>query len=74
MELFAGLIEQDPERSSQWVSHLRAGIRILSGTVNNVLSLNGECKSRPVLSAISPPASKAAWSLCRPIAEQAGVC
>jgi two-component system sensor histidine kinase FlrB len=41
MELFAGLIAEDPGNRGQWVSHLRAGIRLLSGTVNNVLSLHG---------------------------------
>ena len=40
MELFAELIEQDQNESAQWISHLRAGIRTLSGTVNNVLSLS----------------------------------
>jgi len=39
MELFAGLIAEDPAQTAQWVSHLRAGIRQLSGTVNNVLSI-----------------------------------
>ena len=31
MELFAGLIAEDPEQTTQWVSNLRAGIRLLSG-------------------------------------------
>ena len=42
MELFAGLIEQEPSQAAEWISHLRAGIRTLSGTVNNVLSLKSE--------------------------------
>jgi PAS domain S-box-containing protein len=46
MELFADLIEQDLGTSSQWIAHLRAGIRTLSGTVNNVLSLKSETRSR----------------------------
>ncbi len=37
MELFADLIAQDPNSNLEWVSHLRAGIRQLAGTVNNVL-------------------------------------
>ena len=41
LELFAGLIADIPERRDEWVSHLRAGIRSLSGTVNNVLALHG---------------------------------
>ena len=41
LELFAELIENDGDRREQWVSNLRAGIRTLSGTVNNVLSFHG---------------------------------
>ena len=41
LELFAGLIENGGEDTSEWISHLRAGIRSLGGTVNNVLSLRG---------------------------------
>ena len=54
MELFAGLLAEDvvattsPRQATtqsaeraEWVSHLRAGIRSLSGTVNNVLTLHG---------------------------------
>jgi two-component system sensor histidine kinase FlrB len=41
LELFAELIEQDGERRGEWISNLRAGIRSLSGTVNNVLSFHG---------------------------------
>ena len=41
LELFAGLLENSPERRDEWISHLRAGIRSLSGTVNNVLALHG---------------------------------
>ncbi len=72
MELFAGLIEQDPSDASQWISHLRAGIRTLSGTVNNVLSLNGEGKPR--LSPISLAACvESGVEFVKPVAEQAGV-
>ena len=41
LELFAELIEKDEGRRVEWISHLRAGIRALSGTVNNVLSFHG---------------------------------
>jgi two-component system sensor histidine kinase FlrB len=41
LELFAELIENDEERRAEWLSNLRAGIRSLSGTVNNVLSFHG---------------------------------
>jgi two-component system sensor histidine kinase FlrB len=72
MELFAGLIAEDPGQTSQWVSNLRAGIRLLSGTVNNVLSMH---------SGGNPPLAPVQLAGCvesgvefvRPIAEQAGV-
>jgi len=72
MELFAGLIEQDLDGTSQWISHLRAGIRRLSGTVNNVLSLNDESKSRlvPVDLAVCV---QSGLVFVQPIAEQAGL-
>jgi signal transduction histidine kinase len=45
MELFAGLLATAttgmPE-ASQWVVHLRAGLRSLSATVNNVLQFHGQ--------------------------------
>jgi len=72
MELFAGLIADDGGESAQWVSHLRAGIRTLSGTVNNVLSLNGE--SIPKLLPVNLVACvRSGVEFVRPIAEQAGV-
>jgi two-component system sensor histidine kinase FlrB len=72
MELFAGLIADEPEQTQQWVSNLRAGIRLLSGTVNNVLSLYSG--SNPRLAAIDLTACMAAGvEFVQPIAEQAGV-
>jgi len=72
MELFADLIEQDMGASSQWIAHLRAGIRSLSGTVNNVLSLNSETKAR-----LAPvnlvQCVRDGVEFVRPIAEQAGL-
>jgi two-component system sensor histidine kinase FlrB len=41
LELFAELIQTDEERRDVWISNLRAGIRSLSGTVNNVLRFHG---------------------------------
>jgi two-component system sensor histidine kinase FlrB len=72
MELFAGLIAEDPAQTAQWVSHLRAGIRQLSGTVNNVLSIQ---------SGVTPHRAPVDLTAClqrgvefvQPIAEQAGV-
>ena len=72
LELFAGLIEQDGDRRGEWISHLRAGIRSLSGTVNNVLSFHGSgsLKLAPVrLSALIDNAIQ----FVQPIANQASV-
>jgi signal transduction histidine kinase len=72
MELFAGLIEQDLGAASQWISHLRAGIRTLSGTVNNVLSLNERVQTRlaPVRLAACV---ESGVEFVSPIADQAGL-
>lgn len=72
MELFAGLIADDPEQSAQWVSNLRAGIRLLSGTVNNVLSLH--CEGNSHLGPLNLIACmQAGVEFVQPVAEQAGV-
>lgn len=45
MELFAGLLADataDLPESREWVTHLRAGLRLLAATVNNVLQFHSE--------------------------------
>jgi len=72
LELFAELIESDGDRREQWISNLRAGIRTLSGTVNNVLSFHGSgsLKLAPVsLSAVIGNAVQ----FVKPLAQQAAV-
>jgi two-component system sensor histidine kinase FlrB len=72
MELFAGLIADDPEQSSQWLSNLRAGIRLLSGTVNNVLSIH--CGGAAHLTPLNLTACiESGAEFVRPIAEQASL-
>jgi two-component system sensor histidine kinase FlrB len=78
LELFAGLIAKSESvcgsRGSelQWISHMRAGIRSLSGTVNNVLSFHGA--GFPALTAlVLSEAIESSVEFVRPIAEQAGV-
>ena len=72
MELFAGLIADDPAQTQYWISHLRAGIRMLSGTVNNVLSIHNG--GNPHLAPVNLSAcAKGGVEFVRPIAEQAGV-
>ena len=72
MELFAGLIAEDPAQTSEWVSHLRAGIRMLSATVNNVLSIHNG--ANPHLASVNLTAcARSGLEFVRPIAEQAGV-
>ena len=72
LELFTGLIAEERGVSSPWIANLRAGIRLLSGTVNNVLSLNGDGRGR--LAPVDLPACvESGVEFVRPIAEQAGV-
>lgn len=72
MELFAGLLMEDREQTSLWVSHLRAGIRLLSATVNNVLSLHGGISAHMGPIELSGCVREGV-EFVRPIAEQAGV-
>ena len=72
LELFAGLIAEDRGENPQWIAHLRAGIRTLSGTVNNVLSMNGEGSFRFVPVDLVA-CVKAGVEFVRPVAEQANV-
>jgi two-component system sensor histidine kinase FlrB len=72
MELFAGLIADDPDQSSQWLSNLRAGIRLLSGTVNNVLSIH--CGGNSPLTYLNLIACvQSSVEFVQPIAEQASL-
>jgi two-component system sensor histidine kinase FlrB len=72
LELFAGLIENDRSEASEWISHLKAGIRTLSGTVNNVLNLNGEVKPHLVRVQLAA-CVRGGVEFVEPIAAQAGV-
>jgi two-component system sensor histidine kinase FlrB len=72
LELFAGLIAEDGVKNPQWIAHLRAGIRTLSGTVNNVLSLNGGGSLRFARLDLKA-CMHGAVEFVRPIAEQANV-
>jgi signal transduction histidine kinase len=72
LELFAELIEKDGERRDEWVSNLRAGIRSLSGTVNNVLSFHGSGPLALVPVALSTLIDRAI-RFVRPLADQAEV-
>ena len=72
LELFAGLIESDNEMRSEWISNLRAGIRSLSGTVNNVLSFHGSGSLKLAPIELGDVIGGAVI-FARPQAEQAGV-
>ena len=72
LELFAELIQNDEARRGEWISNLRAGIRTLAGTVNNVLSFHGS----GALNLSSVPLSTIIDSAIRfvqPLADQAAV-
>lgn len=72
LELFAELIDTDDERRGEWISNLRAGIRSLSGTVNNVLSFHGS--GSLALTPVSLSAAIAnALKFVQPLADQAAV-
>jgi two-component system sensor histidine kinase FlrB len=72
MELFAGLIADDGGENAQWVSNLRAGIRSLAGTVNNVLSIH--CGNTPHLAPLNlADCIRSSVEFVQPIADQAGV-
>jgi two-component system sensor histidine kinase FlrB len=72
LELFAGLIAAGGEDTSDWVSHLHAGIRSLAGTVNNVLSFHG--LGFPALTKLNLAESiRSSVEFARPIAKEAGV-
>ncbi len=78
LELFAGLIAESENVSLgggpelRWISHMRAGIRSLSGTVNNVLSFHGA--GFPALTPLNIAAAlESSVEFVRPIAEQAGI-
>ncbi len=72
LELFAGLIADSPDRTEEWLSHLRAGIRSLSGTVNNVLTLHGGGLSTMECFDVLTEAALAV-SFLQPLAQQVGV-
>jgi PAS domain S-box-containing protein len=72
LELFAELIEQDGVRRGEWISNLRAGIRSLSGTVNNVLCFHGSGSLKLVPLPLSALIGKA-LRFVQPLADQAAV-
>jgi two-component system sensor histidine kinase FlrB len=72
LELFAGLIAEGGEGTAEWVAHLHAGIRSLSGTVNNVLSFHG-AGFLPMVPLDLVEAIGSSVEFARPIADQAGV-
>jgi PAS domain S-box-containing protein len=72
LELFAELIEEDEDRRGEWISNLRAGIRSLSGTVNNVLSFHGS-RSLTLAPVALPALIGKAIRFVQPLAGQAAV-
>jgi signal transduction histidine kinase len=72
LELFAGLLESDDDRRGEWISNLRAGIRSLSGTVNNVLSFHGS-GSLKLLPLCLPALIGNAIQFAQPLADQASI-
>ena len=72
LELFVELIAAGGEDTSEWVSHLHAGVRSLSGTVNNVLSFHGA--GFPSMAPVDlRDAIRSSVEFVRPLADQAGI-
>ena len=72
LELFAGLVGKGGAEMPLYVSHLHAGIRLLAGTVNNVLAVHGN--SFPSMKRLDLVASlRSSVEFVRPIADEAGV-
>ena len=69
LELFAGLIARNHDGTEQYVSHLCAGIRSLSSTVNNVLMFHGGCPIQRVRILLGE-SLHGAVDFMRPLAEQ----
>jgi two-component system sensor histidine kinase FlrB len=72
LELFAELIEKDESRRGEWIPNLRAGIRSLSGTVNNVLSFHGSGLVKLVPVSLASLIGRAI-NFVQPLADQAEV-
>jgi two-component system sensor histidine kinase FlrB len=70
LELFAELVEKDEDRRAEWISNLRAGIRSLSGTVNNVLTFHGS-GSLKLVPVHLPALIGSALQFVQPLADQA---
>jgi signal transduction histidine kinase len=72
MELFAGLVMDEPARTSEWITNLRAGIRLLSGTVDNVLRMHCDIPQQLIPIQLKECIASGV-EFVRPIAEQAGI-
>jgi len=69
MELFAGLIDGENTESARYVTQLRAGIRRLSATINNVMQLHGGGRLQLMPLPLGEILSRAV-EFIRPLAEQ----
>jgi two-component system sensor histidine kinase FlrB len=72
LELFSELIENDVNGRTEWISNLRAGIRSLSATVNNVLSFHGSGSLKLAPTSLSSLIGNAI-QFVQPLAQQAAV-
>ncbi len=73
MELFAGLLEQEPARAGQWLGQLRAGLRSLGATVDNVLAFGRGEQALRLEPAILSEAVLAAAEFAKPLIAQGGL-
>ncbi len=72
LELFVSLFEEEPERRRETINQMQAGLRRLSGTVENVLAMESGAALRLEPLALGP-AVAAIVEFARPVVEQAGL-
>ena len=72
LELFMSLLTEEPQRTGEWLAHLRAGLRAMAATVDNVLSFHGV--GFPLLRPVALGRMLAAAAeFVRPLTQQAGL-
>lgn len=79
MELMGGLVAESPlnQDARRWLEQMRAGVRLLSATVNNVLQFHGQMSPEKTAAEFAPENVREVLlsieSFLRPLAEQSGV-
>lgn len=72
LQLFVDLLEQEPERMERWVGHLRAGLRSMAASMNNVLAFYGGSDLHCSLIALDEAIGRAV-AFVQPMVAEAGI-